>query len=170
MKWAVRAGVMVIAVLLVRPPLLPASPSPNPILTATLSSLDEVPSLSTAGNGAFRAKILRNSIIEYKLSYAGLEGGPVTAAHIHFGRAGVNGGIIAFLCGSEGGRPCPASGTVSGIIRAADIIGPAGQGISDGEFAEAVRAILNDTVYVNVHTPEHRAGEVRGQVQRLPGP
>lgn len=169
-----RVAVAVIAVLLVRPSFLPASPSANfsasPTLIATLSSLDEVPALSTTGTGEFRAKVVRNSVIEYKLTYSGIEGGPVAAAHIHFGRAGVNGGIIAFLCGSEGGRPCPPSGgAVSGVIRPADIIGPAGQGIADGEFSEALRALLNDTVYVNVHSHEHRAGEVRGQVQRLPG-
>ena len=174
MKWAMRVGLAAIAVLLVRPPFLPASPSANfsasPTFIAALSSLDEVPALSTTGTGEFRAKVVRNSVIEYKLTYSGIEGGPVAAAHIHFGRPGVNGGIIAFLCGSEGGRPCPPSGgTVSGIIRTADIIGPAAQGIADGEFSEVLRALLKDTVYVNVHSQEYRAGEVRGQVQRLPG-
>lgn len=174
MKWAMWVGLAVIAALLVRPSSLPAGPSgyvpASPTLFAALSSLDEVPALSTTGTGEFRAKIVRNSVIEYKLTYSGIEGGAVAVAHIHFGRAGVNGGIIAFLCGSEGGRPCPPNGgTVSGIIRPVDVIGPAGQGISDGEFSEVLRAILNDTVYVNVHTQDHRAGEVRGQVQRLPG-
>ena len=47
-------------------------------------------------------------------------------------------------------RPRPA--TITGVIEAADIIGPAGQGIAAGQFDEFLRAIRADSAYVNVHT------------------
>jgi hypothetical protein len=80
----------------------------------------------------------------------------------------LNGGVIAFLCGGAGKPLCPESGSVSGTIIAADIIGPAEQGIAIGEFSEALRAFRTGSVYVNVHTQLFPNGEIRGQV-RLKG-
>jgi hypothetical protein len=118
--------------------------------------------VSTAGHGSFEAD-LDGDVIHYTLTYGDLEGGTVTQAHIHFGQRAVSGGIIAFLCG--GPKPaCPASGTVTGDITAADVIGPATQGIEAGSFEEAVRALRVGDVYANVHTARWPAGEIRGQV------
>ena len=85
-------------------------------------------------------------------------------AHVHFGREGVNGGVIAFLCGGGGKPACPASGEVTGTIVPADVVGPADQGIAAGEFAEFVRALKAKAVYANVHTDTFGNGEIRGQV------
>ena len=66
----------------------------------------EVPSISTTGEGRFRARIRSNPTrIEYTLSYSGLQGGAVSMAHIHFAQTSVNGGISAWLC--EGTSPSP---------------------------------------------------------------
>ena len=129
---------------------------------AILNGYQEVPSLSTAGRGAFRARIGRESI-SFRLAYARMEA-PVTAAHIHLGQPGVAGGVIAFLCG--GTKPaCPAtSGTVNGTVTPADVIGPAAQGIAPREFGELVRAMRAGATYVNVHTTRFPAGEIRGQI------
>ena len=78
-----------------------------------LAGYEEVPSVSTTGNGEFRARISRDeSQIDWELSYSDLEGA-VQQAHIHFGQKGVNGGISVFLCtnlgnGPAGIQPCPA--------------------------------------------------------------
>ena len=53
---------------------------------------------------------------------------------------------------------------MTGTITAADIVGPAGQGIEAGSFDEAVRAIRAGAVYANVHTTRWGGGEIRGQV------
>jgi hypothetical protein len=53
---------------------------------------------------------------------------------------------------------------VTGTITAANIIGPAEQGIAPGEFAEAVAAIRAGVAYVNVHSTKLPNGEIRGQL------
>ena len=130
---------------------------------AGLSGYKEVPAISTSGHGRFSAEISPGQV-SYTLRYGDLEGGAVLAAHIHLGRPGTNGGVIAFLCGGGGKPACPESGTVHGVIHAADVVGPADQGIAPGEFRELVRAIRHRATYVNVHTETYDTGEIRGNV------
>jgi hypothetical protein len=137
-----------------------------------LTGYEEVPALSTSGNGKFRASIRSgDSVIRYRLTYARLEGEP-QQAHIHLGQRGVNAGVIVFLCsnlgnGPAGTQPCPdAPATVEGTLRAADVVGPAAQGIDPGEFDELVRAIRAGATYANVHTDKYTGGEIRAQLDR----
>jgi CHRD domain len=135
---------------------------------ARLSGFEETPmTISTTGSGRFEADVdRRDQTIEYELSYSGIEGGTVTAAHIHLGRRATTGGVSAFLCGGGGKPPCPQSGTVEGTVTAADVIGPAGQGIAAGQFDELVRAMRAEATYVNVHTtPMWPGGEIRGTIR-----
>jgi hypothetical protein len=135
-----------------------------------LTGYEETPlALSTPGNGSFKASVARGGgEIRYELRYADLESA-VTQAHIHFGAVGQSGGISAFLCtnlgnGPAGTQACPAApARVTGTIRAADVVGPAGQGIAAGEIAELISAIRAGAAYANVHTTGYPAGEVRGQ-------
>jgi hypothetical protein len=99
----------------------------------------------------------------------------VTQAHIHFSPRGVNGGISAFLCTNLGNGPsgtpaCPgtSSGTISGTITAAKIIGPAAQNIAAGQFGRLLNAIKNNVAYANVHSSMFPAGEIRGQIAVVP--
>jgi hypothetical protein len=134
---------------------------------AKLIGYNETPSVSTVAKGRFRAEIDRDGdSIDYKLSYEGIEGGTVTAAHIHLGQRHTAGGVSAFLC-SGGDKPaCPTpGGTVEGTIDAADVVGPAGQGIAAGQLDELVRAIRAGAAYVNVHSTTFPAGEIRGQLK-----
>ena len=140
---------------------------------ATLDGFQENPSLSTTGQGALDLRIDdETQTIEYELSYGDLEGvapfvagGVVSASHIHVGARGVNGGVSAFLCGGGGKPACPLSGTVTGTIVAADVVGPAAQGVEAGSFAELVRAIRAGYTYANVHTTRWPGGEIRGQIK-----
>jgi hypothetical protein len=130
---------------------------------------EEVPAVSTPGGGSFQAVISRSADeIRYDMSYSALQGN-VTQSHIHFGQEDVAGGISVFLCtnlgnGPAGTQACPPSGTVTGTIRPVDVIGPAGQGIAAGEFAELVKALRAGLAYVNVHSTLVPAGEIRGQL------
>ena len=134
---------------------------------ATLTGFQEVPAVSSTGTGTLDLRIDDEAqTIDYDLTYENLEGTITTAAHIHLGQAGVNGGVSAFFCGG-GGRPActPTSGTFTGVLTPADVIGPTAQGIAAGEFAELVQAIRAGVTYVNVHTNKHPGGEIRGQVK-----
>jgi hypothetical protein len=133
-----------------------------------LSGFAEVPAKVTHGTGTFRATITADTI-QYTLTYSGLSS-PATAAHIHFGQAGVNGGPVAFLCGGGTAPACPpAGGTVTGTITATDILaistpGATDQGLSAGDFASAIALLDAGDGYLNVHSTRFAAGEIRAQI------
>lgn len=136
-------------------------------LKADLEGFEEVPAISSTGTGELRVRIARDdSSFDFELNYEGLEGATTTAAHIHLGQRSVIGGVSVFLCGGGGRPPCtPTSGTFTGTVTAANVIGPAGQGIAAGELAELLRAMREGATYVNVHTDKHPGGEIRGQIK-----
>jgi hypothetical protein len=145
----------------------PSSSASNDSHKADLTGYEEVPAVSSTGTGRFRIKIDENSQrIDYDLSYENLEGTTTTASHIHLGQRSVNGGVAAWICGGGGKPACTnTAGEFSGFWTPVDVVGPAGQGLAPGEFAELVRAIRAGMVYVNVHTNKHPGGEIRGQVK-----
>jgi|SRR5215510_8553847 len=142
---------------------------------ARLTGGEETPlSISTTGHGRLTLHIdTVSEAIRYELSYDDLEGvaptvpgGVVLFSHIHFGQRRTSGGVSAFLCGGGSKGACPTpSGTVTGTIVPADVVGPAGQGIAAGEFDELVRAIRTGYTYANVHTTRYQSGEIRGQIR-----
>jgi hypothetical protein len=142
-------------------------------LRERLTGYEEVPALSTPANGEFQAHVSRLSeTITYELSYRGFES-DVTQAHVHFGARATNGGISVWLCGNPSatitpppGTPaCPLrEGTVTGELGRNDVVGPAGQGISAGEFDELVDAIRAGVTYANVHSMTRGGGEIRAQL------
>jgi hypothetical protein len=153
----------------------------NRSIRADLRGIEEPPSISSTGSGEFRAKISRDETsFEYDLSFEDLEG-DVTQSHIHIAQKGVNGGISIWLCGTgAAGTPLagplgtpscggPREGTVSRTVTAADVIGPAGQGIAAGEFAEVLAAIRQGVAYANVHSTRNPGGEIRGQIRERDG-
>lgn len=69
---------------------------------------------------------------------------PATAAHIHLGAAGINGGVVVSL------MP-PSSGTSQGCVTV------------ERDLAKAILQNPSD-YYVNVHNAEHSRGALRGQL------
>lgn len=138
-------------------------------ISARLSGLNEVPPNTSRGVATFRGKISEDgTTITYTLKWSGLTTLPIQS-HIHFSPTKVNGGVMVFLCGGGGKPACTqaTSGEATGTIVAADIVGPAGQGIPAapaGKFADVVRAIRTGNGYANLHTTMFPGGEVRGQV------
>ena len=55
---------------------------------------------------------------------------------------------------------------MSGTLNAASVVGPAGQGVSAGNFDAVEAALESDTAYGNVHSATFTAGEIRGQLRR----
>jgi CHRD domain-containing protein len=147
---------------------------------AELAPINEVPSISSGAHGRFKATVDRaNQTISYELSYAGLED-TALQAHIHLGQRHTNGGISVFLCGNPPTVPpatfpqppaCPVPpATITGVLTAANIVGPAAQGIAASEagvneFDELVDAILSGATYANVHSAKFPGGEIRGPVR-----
>lgn len=146
-------------------------------LDTRLRGYEETPqAISTAAKGHFSAHYDKASAtVTYELSYHDLEG-DVRQAHIHFGRRGVSGGIMVWLCQTTANPApaavaaavpvCPQSGSVTGVINSNSVIGPAAQGIEPAAFNEFVRAIRNNAGYVNVHSTKWPTGELRGQLGR----
>ena len=146
-------------------------------ISELLTGYEEVPSVSTTGNGNFKARISNDETrIDWELSYSDLEGA-VLQSHIHFGQVGVSGGISVFLCtnlgnGPAGTQPCPAPpATISGTIMAADVSpdipatsGARIQGIDTGEIGELIKAMRAGATYVNVHSTKWTGGEIRSQI------
>lgn len=141
-----------------------------------MNGYEENPDVSTVASGSFRAELSDDgSSVAYTLSYSGLEG-TVTQAHIHFGKPAVNGGISMWLCETAGTQSpsastptCPQSGTVTGVLTALEVVGPAGQGIAAGEFAEILAAMRAGATYANVHSSKFGGGEVRAQIENRGG-
>ena len=144
--------------------------TPTNEFTARLAGTKEVPVVSTVARGEFRAYVSGNTI-HYLLRYSRLEGA-VTQAHVHLGQPGVNGGIMLWLCSNLPSPPTPAGvpacppapAEVTGILTAANVVGPAAQGIAPGELAEAIRAMRNGVTYANVHSELFPGGEIRSKV------
>ena len=133
---------------------------------AELNGFQETPSVSTTGFGEFDAKLVNDSTLHFVFKYKNLEGGNSLFAHVHFGTRFFAGGVSYFLCGgSTKPTPCPnGEGTVEGDIVAADVVGPNGQGIEPGSFAEILRGMRAGDAYVNIHTTRWPGGEIRGQI------
>lgn len=139
-----------------------------------LTGYEETPqALSTPANGEFKARVFRFSDkIEYRLSYRGFES-DVTQAHIHFGARATSGGISVWLCANNppitnapaGTQACPVrEGTIEGTIEPDDVVGPAGQGITTGEWEEFIDALRAGVTYANVHSANRPPGEIRAQL------
>jgi hypothetical protein len=137
-----------------------------------MNGYEENPDVSSVASGDFSARLSDDgTALEYRLSYSGLEGA-VTQAHVHFAKAGVNGGISFWLCETAGTQSPSAStpacpepgGTVEGTITSLEVVGPNGQGIAPGEFAEILAAMRAGAAYANVHSTKFPGGEIRAQI------
>jgi CHRD domain len=143
------------------------------VLAAPMNAVNEIPLCFSFGSGTFIVVIPDEQSMNYQLTYQNLSPN-ILFAHIHFGSANQTGGVSTFLCG--GGTkpaPCPSSppgsGTVTGTIVAADIVGPTSQGIAQGEFTELLIALRLGLTYANVHSDICPGGEIRGQIRPLTG-
>ncbi len=133
---------------------------------AILDDYTEVPAVSSPGaTGQVELALFNRQTIGFRVTWSGLSG-PPTQSHIHFGKTTEAGGVSAFFCGGSTKPACPqsTSGSISGTIVPADVIGPAGQGIAPGEFGELAAAIQAGVTYGNIHSAQFPNGEIRGQI------
>ena len=134
---------------------------------ATLIGYQEAPAIVSEATGSVKLTISKDETsIDYVLNYSGFDS-TVLQSHIHIGQLSVNGGVSAFFCG--GPKPaCPQDTTgapVTGTITAADVLGPAAQGVPAGQLDLLIQALRAGVTYANVHTANHPGGEIRGQLK-----
>jgi hypothetical protein len=147
----------------------PAAHSQTERFSASLIGTNEVPPINTAGTADFNMTI-QPSGITFSINFSGLSS-PLAVAHTHFGVPNVNGGVMIFLCGGGGQPACPAttSGTITGTITAANVVGPTTQGVAVGDLDTALELLRDGFSYANMHTTNFPSGEIRGQVRRGAG-
>ena len=135
------------AVLLTAPLLASADHlRPHLLLTARLNGAQEVPAVTTNGQGVagFTLNETRDTLF-VQAAVTGLSG-PITDAHVHEGAAGVNGPVRTSL------RSMVRGNRVSGYLTGADI--------APDRLAKYLRGLY----YINIHTAANPGGEVRGQI------
>jgi hypothetical protein len=144
----------------------PAQAAPPENFRAHLTGAGEVPAVDTAAQGQSIVRIVDGgAALEFQLIVANIDG--VVQSHIHCGAEGVNGPVVVFLFG-----PVPAGVTHNGLLAAgtataADLIPLPDSpecpgGIAD--FDDLLAKIRSGDAYVNVHSLEFPAGEIRGQL------
>ena len=109
--------------------------------SAALNGPEETPPVATAATGEFELTLVDSGTLLYNLTYRGFEGGDPLFAHIHVGPPGVAGPVVVFLCGGGGKPSCPAAGSVSGTITAADVMAAGDVGVVAGDLNRVLREI-----------------------------
>ena len=108
----------------------------------TLEGRNEVPAVDTTAVGSANVEVHADRSVKVKVIVSGMT---PTAAHIHEGAAGVSGPVVV-----------PLTKLGDNEFIAAD-----GAKLTEGQYA----AYKAGNLYVNVHSAEHKSGEIRAQVE-----
>jgi CHRD domain len=128
--------------------LLPLRLRADSIFTATLTGAQESPPIASTATG-FGTVVLNaaQDMITVDLSWTGLVGGPVSAAHIHCcAPPGTNAGVLFPFVG------VPSATSAS--------IPEQTFGITSVQVAELEAGLM----YINIHDSSFPGGEIRGQI------
>ena len=110
-------------------------------MKVSLSGAEEVPPAKSDGKGSGSFRVAEDGTITGAVSTEGVKG---TMAHIHQGPKGQNGPVIV---------PLTKNGDTYSV--------PDGKKLTDAQM----QALKAGNLYVNVHSPQHKGGEVRAQLQ-----
>jgi hypothetical protein len=114
----------------------------SPAQDVTLVGANEVPPVMTTATATGTVTIKPDHSVSARIVVTGMT---ATAAHIHEGAAGTNGPVIV-----------PFTKTADNTFEA-----PAGAMLTDAQYA----AFKAGNLYVNAHSKEHPAGEIRYQLK-----
>jgi len=107
-----------------------------------LSGAEETPAVETAASGEGKFTIGTDKSVSGGLKTSGIDG---TVAHIHLGAPGQKGPpVITLVKGADGTWSVPPGST-----------------LTDEQYASFKAGDL----YVNVHSADHKPGEIRGQLK-----
>ena len=129
---------------------------------ATMSGDQLSPPTDTSVNGtaSFRTTTY-DTVIKYKIKIAGSS--DVTGADIHMRKKGENGEAVVDLLIDSKKNGIKLGTSIRGNITSSDLKGP----LKGKILAELISAMRNGTTYVNIDTPYHQNGEIRGQIDLL---
>jgi hypothetical protein len=129
---------------------------------ANLSGKNEVPPTDSKSTGVAKfQESLNGQRIDYQVILANISG--VMGAHIHIGKQGQNGPVVAGLFNSN--MSGPPTGKVNGLlakgtIKQSDLQGP----LTGHPMDDLDHLLASHGAYVNIHTQQHQNGEIRGQI------
>ena len=127
---------------------------------ALLRGSQEVPPVRTNANGKFLARVSKDGKrLRFILVVRDIRN--AFAGHIHLGRRGVNGPIVAFLFGNLRIPISARRKIFIGTITKNDLIGP----LRGQSLRALLRQMRRGNTYVNVHTTQNPNGEIRGQIR-----
>jgi hypothetical protein len=115
----------------------------------------QTPAVVSDGDGKAEL-VLRHDAVRYKVKWDDLTSN-VVAGHIHCAPAGVNGAVGVTLVHES---PLDPDDRVRGSFTGPD----AGNQCGWATLGDVLAAMLSGNAYVNVHTQNFPAGEIRGQV------
>ena len=111
-------------------------------LKLRLTGAEETPPVTTSASATGTISIAADKSVSGTVKTVGIEG---TVAHIHVGAPGQSGPpIITLNKGADGAWSVPT-----------------GSKLTDDQYA----SFKAGNLYVNVHSAEHKAGEIRGQLK-----
>ncbi|MGO9933619.1 MAG: CHRD domain-containing protein [Steroidobacteraceae bacterium] len=111
-------------------------------LKVTLTGAEETPPVTTSASGTGIITIAADKSVSGTVKTAGIDG---IAGHIHVGAPGQSGPpIIPLTKGADGVWSVPA-----------------GSKLTDEQYA----SFKAGNLYVNIHSAEHKPGEIRGQLK-----
>ena len=111
-------------------------------IKVTLTGAEETPPVTTSATGAGQISIAKDHTVKGSIKTTGIDG---VAAHIHVGAPGQSGPpIITLTKGADGTWSVPE-----------------GSKLTDEQFA----SFTSGNLYVNVHSPDHKSGEIRAQLK-----
>jgi CHRD domain len=141
--------------------LISASPSSAQVvtMTANLNGGEETPILNTGAVGTAVVSVDPvNEEISVTLSVFNLPTG-TTAGHIHIGPKGIAGPVVINFpipTGRTGDLPLTFRVGAAAFVARPEI------GINT--IGDAIQSIVGGNAYVNIHTSQYPAGEIRGQL------
>lgn len=129
---------------------------------AELSGGNEAPPVSTTATGVAKFQLSSDGrSLSYQINVTNINA--VIGAHIHSGKQGVNGPVVAGLFNPN--MSGPPTGKVNGLLAKGVINSTSLQGPLTGHpIIDLVHLIAGHGAYVNVHTQQHQNGELRGQI------
>lgn len=137
--------------------------SSNDEWNADLQGSEEVPERSTDASGDFTAEVSGDEdSVAYDLNV--FDGEDITMAHLHCAPRGENGPIVVTLFHDEDG--VDVDGNLSDGTFDDDDVEATGANCDNPiyDLEDLMREVEDGNIYVNVHSKEYPAGEIRGQV------